>query len=321
MGQAEELDYLKNRGMMSESQYNEVMNKLNPQALSPSSKSVGGRTGIAAYNGITIPDYQNPYDVEGFKGSKYYGIATGESMSPWSRLASEQQNRLAAQNNSKAVQKAQGNAGTVATRLAQQGGLTSGARERAQVQAGQNVLSMTQGNNETAANNVADIGIADAKQRMGMLADATGKLTSMTSGNVSGMNQYNQNTTNMLNQAVSANQTAEAQKYAAVEANKGSVILLVSTSLLGSLSVSEAKAYGLLSQGSKYTKLREARKTFGSEESMRGYCKFSNAISPEIENCQLAKKVLLHTMVKPIAKKGLVAKIWARVFGLLGKVA
>lgn len=181
--------------------------------------SVGTRTGISAYNGIGIPEYKNPYDPEGFKGSKYYGIATGDQMSPWSQLASEQQNKLAAQNNQKAKSQSQGAAAQVASGLAQQGGLTTGARERAQDQAGKNLLSMTQGNNETAANNIANIGIDDAKQRQGMLGDATNRLMSMTATNVTGTNEYNKNIMDMLNRAVAADQTAKAQELAAHQAN------------------------------------------------------------------------------------------------------
>lgn len=187
----------------------------NKQVADPNSSTVGGRTGISAYNGIGIPEYKDPYDIAGFKGSKYYGIATGDSMSPWSRLATEQQSNLAAQNNAKAKANAQGVAAKTASNLAQQGGLTSGARERAQEQAGQNVLSMVQGNNQTAENNIANIGIEDAKQRMGMLGDATGKLTSMTAGNVSGKNQNNQYITDLLSKAIAADQTAKAQELAA----------------------------------------------------------------------------------------------------------
>ncbi len=290
--------------------------------VSKNPMSIGNRTGIAAYNGVTLPEYSNPYDTEGFKGSKYYGIATGDQMSPWSKLAEEQQNTLAAQKNASAKANAQGVAAHTASQLAQQGGLTSGARERAQEQAGKNVLSMVQGNNQEAANNIGNIGIEDAKQRMGMLGDVTGKLTSMQAANTTGQNTYNQNTTSTLNQAVGANQSAEAQKEAARIANSGgiSLILLVSGSLLGSLSPNEAKASEFLSNSSKFTRLKEARKTFGSEAALRGYCKFSDSISPKIEANLLGKKLIYYVMVKPIANKNIIAKVWTKIFGLIGKV-
>lgn len=177
----------------------------------PNSNSIGGRTGISAYNGIGIPDYKNPYNVADFKNSNYYNIANGSSPSPWSRLASDQQLTQAANQNAGAKSQAQGAAGAVASRLAMQGGLTSGARERAQEQAGKNVISMVQGNNQTAANNVANIGIDDAKNRLSMLGDVTGKVSSMNASNIQGQNQYNQTLTQMLNQAVGANQAANAQ--------------------------------------------------------------------------------------------------------------
>lgn len=185
-----------------------------PQALNPNANTVGGRTGIAAYNGIGIAPYKDPYDVDAFKNSKYYGIATGDQQTPWSKLAVKQQGELAAQQNSSAKAQANGAAATAATHLAQQGGLTSGARERVAEDAGKNVLSMTQGNNQTSGNNIANIGIEDAKQRQAMLGDATGKLTSMTAGNIQGQNQYNQSVTDQLNKAVGANQTSEAQQQA-----------------------------------------------------------------------------------------------------------
>lgn len=292
----------------------------NQQPLDPLSNSVGGRTGISAYNGITLPNYQNPYDIPGFKDSKYYGIATGESMSPWSRLAAEQQNNLAAQKNASAKANAQGVAAHTATSLAQQGGLTSGARERTQEQEGKNVLSMVQGNNQEAANNTANIGIEDAKQRMQMLGDAQKNLTSMTASNVSGQNAYNQNTTDTLNKAVSSDQSAKAQVQAAQDSGGLSLILIITGSLLGSLSPSEAKASEQLSASSTFTRLKEARKAFGSGDALRGYCHISEVLSPKIENSVVGKKVLYYTMVKPIANKGLVAKVWSKIFSLVGKV-
>jgi len=283
--------------------------------------TVGGRTGISAYSGIGLPDYKDPYDVAGFKGSKYYGIATGESMSPWSKLAAEQQSKLAAQKNASAKAAGQGAAAKTATSLAQQGGLTTGARERAQDQSTRNVLSMIQGNNQDAANNTANIGIEDAKQRMGMIGDATGKLTSMTAGNIQGRNTYDKDITSMLNQAVSADQTSRAQVEAANAQGSGlSLILLVSGSLLGSLSPSEAKASEYLASTSKFTRLKEARKAFGSENALRGYCKISDLLSPKIEDSIMGKKIVYYAMVKPVAKKGMLAKMWGHVFGLLGKV-
>lgn len=292
-----------------------------PAAGAGGPNTVGGRTGISAYNGIGLPDYKDPYDIQGFKGSKYYGIATGDSMSPWSKLAVEQQSQLAAQKNASAKANAQGVAAKTASSLAQQGGLTSGARERAQEQAGKNVLSMVQGNNQDAANNTANIGIEDAKQRMGMIGDATGKLTSMTAGNTQGQNTYNKDITTMLNQAVAADQTSRAQVEAAHAQGGGlSLILLVSGSLLGSLSPSEAKASEQLVLSSKFSRLKEARKAFGSENALRGYCRISDMLSPKIESSVMGKKAIYYAMVKPVAKKGILAKVWGHVFGLLGKV-
>jgi hypothetical protein len=282
--------------------------------------TVGGRTGISAYNGIGLPEYKDPYDVQGFKDSKYYGIATGDSMSPWSKLAAEQQNKLAAQKNAAAKANGQGMAAKTASSLAQQGGLTSGARERAQEQSGKNILSMVQGNNEDASNNIANIGIEDAKQRMGMIGDATGKLTSMSAGNIQGQNTYNKDITSMLNQAVSSDQTARAQIEAAHAQGGLSLILLVSGSLLGSLSPSEAKASERLSGSSTFTRLKEARKAFGSENALRGYCKVSDMLSPKIERSVMGKKAVYYAMVKPVAKKGILAKVWGHIFGLIGKV-
>lgn len=314
---------LKNMGLNSSPDQVAYFNKAaGYQDLDPLSKSVGGRTGISAYNGINLPDYADPYDIEGFKGSKYYDIASGESASPWSRLAMEEQNRMAAQKNSGAKANAQGIAAKTATSLAQQGGLTSGARERAQEQAGKNVLSMVQGNNQDAANNTANIGIEDAKQRMQMLGDATSKLTSMTAGNITGKNAYNQNTTDTLNKAVSANESAKAQIQAANAANSGgpSIVLLVSSALLGSMSVKDANASEMLSQASKFTRLKTARKAFGSESALRGYCRISDQLSPKIEDSIVGKKIIYYTMVRPLANKSFGAKIWACIFSLVGKV-
>lgn len=181
----------------------------------PNSMSVGGRLGISSYNGVTLPEYKNPYDVQGFKDSKYYNLATSDTQSPWSKLANEQQTNLASQQNSTAKAQANGAAAAGASRLAAQGGLTSGARERLQEGAGRNVLSMVQNNNQGAANNIADIGVQDAKQRTAMLGDATKNLTSMNAANTTGQNTYNQNITEMLNNAVAANNSSNAQQQLA----------------------------------------------------------------------------------------------------------
>lgn len=181
------------------------------QAIDPNSNSIGGRLGISSYNGVQLPQYANPYDVQGFENSKYYQLANSNSESPWSKLANEQQINLASQQNATAKAQANGAAATSASRLAAQGGLTSGARERIQEGAGRNSLSMVQGNNQTAGNNIANIGIDDAKQRTAMLGDATNKLTSMQAANTQGQNTYNQTITQLLNQAQGANNSSVDQ--------------------------------------------------------------------------------------------------------------
>lgn len=211
--------YLSTQGQKNNnSQFQSLQNGIEPQGIpDPNSNTIGGRTGIAAYNGITLPGYQNPYDVNAFKNSKYANIANGGSPSPWSQLAIDQQYTQAANQNAAAKSQAQGNAGAVASRLAMQGGLTSGARERAQEQAGKNAISMVQGNNQTAANNVSNIGINDAKERLAMLGDVTKNIQSMGASNVQGQNQYNLTLSQLLNQAVGANQAANAQTTLAAQ--------------------------------------------------------------------------------------------------------
>lgn len=204
--------YLSNKGQQNAAANAPGAQGITPQGTpDPNSNSVGGRTGIAAYNGIGLPQYKNPYDVDTFKNSNYYNIANSGSRSPWSQLAIDQQHTQAANQNANAKSQAQGNAGAVASHLAQQGGLTSGARERAQEQAGKNSISMVQGNNQAAENNVSNIGIEDAKQRLGMLGDVTKNVQSMGAQNTQGQNAYNMNISQMLNQAVGANQAANAQ--------------------------------------------------------------------------------------------------------------
>jgi hypothetical protein len=289
--------------------------------LDPNSKNIGARTGIAAYNGMNLPEYKDPYDVAGLQGSKYAGIATGNSMSPWSRLAMEHQKNLAAQQNAASKNQGQGMANKQANELARQGGLTSGAHERIQAGAGQNVLSMIQQNNQGAANNEANIGINDAKQRMEMLGDVTNKLTSMKAGNIQGMNAYNANSADMTNKAIAADMAAKAQVQAARESNDGSVIFIVATSLLGSLSPSEVKAHEMISKSSKFTRLKMVREALGSEEALRGYCKFSDKFAPEIAENDVAQKVLFHTMVRPLSKKGFIVKVWSKTFSILGRIS
>lgn len=181
------------------------------ESTDPNAMNVGQRLGVSAYNGVALPSYQNPYDTAGYQNSKFYQLATGDGETPWSKLANEQQSNLAAQGNDSAKAQANGAAAASASRLAQQGGLTSGARERVQEGAGRNALSMVQGNNQTASNNIANIGIQDAQQRNTMLGNATNQLTSMQAANATGANTYNQSVTSMLNQAAAANASSVTQ--------------------------------------------------------------------------------------------------------------
>ena len=170
-----------------------------------------------------------------------------------------------------------------------------------------------------SANNIGNIGIQDAKERMAMLGDATNKLTSMQAGNISGQNTYNKDVMDMLNKAVAADQTARAQVEAA-NSQGGSLFLLAAISLYGSLTPQEAKATEQFANASKFTRLKEVRKIFGSENAVRGYTRISDALSPKIESSIMGKKVVYYALAKPVAKRGLVAKMWGRVFALIGKV-
>lgn len=181
------------------------------------------------YNGMGSPTYNNPYNPATMSISNQYNGAplsmfaqqamrTGPST--WAQMSDAQQNQLAANANDQQV--ARGNSATADTesRLAQQGGLTSGARERAAEAGQKDTTAAIQSNQKQNSMNQMQVGVNDESNRISQLGQLPGmELQSLqpfemdvqnTMGAANSANQYNQSQQQMYNQAVGANQQAQA---------------------------------------------------------------------------------------------------------------
>lgn len=134
-------------------------------------------------------------------------------------LESDRQGLISRDNN---AQTAGGNAAKARADLAARGGLSSGARERVEMNANNDVLNLNQKSDQQVQANKAQIGINDEQNRLGQLQTSAADKTSanmfdignqITEGNQ--VNAYNQNLYNQQMTAYGANQTANAQVQAA----------------------------------------------------------------------------------------------------------
>lgn len=181
------------------------------------------------YAGIKQPVYNNAYDPLTMSSSAQYNRtpltmleqnAMRSGPSAWAQMSNAQQNTLAAQANDLA--RARGNSQTADTqsRLAQQGGLTSGARERAAEAGQKDTTAAIQGNDKQNSLNQMQVGINDEQNRISQLGQLPGmELESLkpfqmdVQNNIASAdkaNQYNLAQQQMYNQAIAANQQANA---------------------------------------------------------------------------------------------------------------
>lgn len=181
------------------------------------------------YGGISAPAYNNPYNPATMSMESQYNQAplntfANQAMrtgpSTWAQLQDAQQNQLAANANDQSV--ARGNSETADTdsRLAQQGGLTSGARERAAEAGQKDTTAAIQNNQKQNSMNQMQVGVNDESNRMSQLGQLPGmELQSLqpfqtdvqnTMAAANSANQYNTAQQQMYNQAVASNQQANA---------------------------------------------------------------------------------------------------------------
>lgn len=145
---------------------------------------------------------------------------------------SNRQGLMARDNN---AQTAGGNAAKADSDLAASGGLSSGARERVQMNANNDVLNLNQKSNQQVQANDAQIGINDAQNRLSELSTAANTANSQNEFNIgneitagNSLNAYNQNLFAQNASMYGANQTAQAQIAAA---NKPSGTSFICTAL------------------------------------------------------------------------------------------
>lgn len=165
-----------------------------------------GAGGGYAEPGITQPAYQSQLDSPTYKSMQ--GQFASGSSSPWANIAIARQGELAEKNKQELMQRGAGQTATSLDKLAAQGGLTSGARERT-IQAGQeNMMGGVQDVGSAYKSNVMNIGIDDAqaKQQIGK------GLMTAEMGDLQGRNQYNQNKYQTDMAAWGAKQLADATR-------------------------------------------------------------------------------------------------------------
>lgn len=130
-------------------------------------------------------------------------------------LEADRQGLIARDNN---AQTASGSAAKARSDLAARGGLSSGARERVEMNATNDVMNLNQKTNQAVMGNRAQIGINDEQNRIGQLQTA-GQMKNSTNmfditskaNETAQRNAYNQNLYNQQMQIEAANRTADAQ--------------------------------------------------------------------------------------------------------------
>ena len=154
----------------------------------------------------------------------FKGMALRTAPSNWANLASTQQDLQGADQLNKAVQSGNANTAGVDSQLSMQGGLSSGARERAAESGGLATTAAEQGINRQTGQNKLQISMNDEQNRMSELGQLPGMemsragamegvaqtdLQNQMAGNQS-VNTYNQNLYGNQMQAWAAGKQAQA---------------------------------------------------------------------------------------------------------------
>lgn len=151
------------------------------------------------------PTYQSSYDpsmallpkFEAYQKANDQGYDAFKSMalrrgkSDWASLADTQQDMQAQDQLNKAVQSGNANTANAESQLSMQGGLSSGARERAAEAGGLATTAAEQGINRTAGQNKLQISMNDEQNRMSELGQLPG-MESTRAGQWEGVNQVDQ---------------------------------------------------------------------------------------------------------------------------------
>lgn len=166
-------------------------------------------------------DYLNK-NSQGYDAFKKMALRKGPSN--WANLATTQQDMLAADQKGKLIQDAGANRASAESALSMQGGLTSGARERAVEGAANNLTGNEQGIARQAGQNKLQISMNDAQNQISQLgslpgmeesrvsnwANVVGKDQANQMGENKALNDYRQNLYNQQVGAWAANKQADA---------------------------------------------------------------------------------------------------------------
>lgn len=167
-----------------------------------------------------LPKYEQylKQNSAGYDAFKQMAMRRGQS--DWASLANTQQDMQAQDQTNKAVQSGNANTAAAEGQLAMQGGLSSGARERAAESGALATTGAEQGINRTAGQNKLQISMNDEQNRMSELGQLPG-MESQRASQWEGVNQAD--TSNQIgeNQALNAfNQNAYNQQMQAWAASK-----------------------------------------------------------------------------------------------------
>jgi hypothetical protein len=194
-----------------------------PTTVDPTYNPIWTQLGMNAPAPFTYPVDPNEIaslspDMSGF--DMYRQMAERQGPSTWANLAKISGAAQTANQKELAQQQVSGQTAAAENALASNGGLSSGARERAEEGGETNYLDMSQ--NLDRQNNLNDlqIGINDAQnqvQQLGQLPTLENQAmqplyqqANLTAENNSALNAYNQNVWNQTNQAIAASQQANA---------------------------------------------------------------------------------------------------------------
>lgn len=167
----------------------------------------GGNGSAVAGSGINMPGY---VPIGGPAVTQLTQLGLNQGLSPWALLAEQQQEQLKENAQSQGAQSVAGQTAQTDAGLEANGGLSSGARERAAEGGAKNYISMVQSTGQQANANDMQIGMNDEQNKIQQLGTAA----NIEGQNATAANSYNQNAYNTQMQAWAANQQANATENA-----------------------------------------------------------------------------------------------------------
>lgn len=154
------------------------------------------------------PERLSMLDNDVYRNLKSQSMNKG--LNPWASLALSRQRAMAENLKEEAAERSGAENAMAMGKLAAQGGLSSGARERVAAGGAKNYLDMVQDVNRQGELNAMNIGISDAENKMKMLDRAAG----MESQDIADANSFRQNVYNQQMQRWAAERQAQATENA-----------------------------------------------------------------------------------------------------------